>query len=135
MALDPVSALLEVGSKVIDRVWPDSTKAAEAKLELLKLQTSGELQAIAGQLEVNREEARNPSIFVSGWRPFIGWICGVALTYQYLLRPIISLSGELSGHPIPDVPGLDDNLWELLLGLLGLGGLRTFEKVKGVART
>ena len=72
MALDPVSALLNIGSQVIERVWPDPTQAAQAKLELFKLQQSGELTQIAGQLEINKAEAQNPNLFVSGWRPAIG---------------------------------------------------------------
>jgi len=72
MSLDPVTALLDIGGKVIDRLWPDPTQAANAKLELFKLQQSGELAQIAGQLEINKVEAANPSVFVSGWRPFVG---------------------------------------------------------------
>ena len=133
MALDPVSALLDIGGKVIDRVWPDPTQAAQAKLELFKLQQSGELTQIAGQLEINKAEAQNPNIFVSGWRPAIGWVCAFALLYQYLAKPLGEGIAAALGHPIPTLPGLDENLWQLLLGMLGLGGLRTFEKVQGVA--
>jgi hypothetical protein len=71
MALDPVTALLDVGGKVIDRLWPDPLQAAQAKLELIKLQQSGELAQIAGQLEINKAEAASPSPFTSGWRPFV----------------------------------------------------------------
>lgn len=133
MSLDPVTAILDVGSKVIDRLWPDPTQAAQAKLELFKLQQSGELAQLTGQLEINKTEAANASVFVSGWRPAIGWICGAALAYQYLVRPIVSWGVIAAGHPLPAMPGLDENLWQLLLGMLGLGGLRTFEKVNGVA--
>ena len=133
MALDPVSALLDIGGKVIDRVWPDPTQAAQAKLELFKLQQSGELTQIAGQLEINKAEASNPNLFVSGWRPAIGWVCAFALFYQYLAKPLGEGIAASLGHPLPTLPGLDENLWQLLLGMLGLGGLRTFEKVQGVA--
>mgnify|MGYP006267119225 FL=1 len=134
MALDPVSALLDIGSKVIDRLWPDPTQAAQAKLELFKLQQSGELTQIAGQLEINKVEASNPNLFVSGWRPAIGWVCAFALFYQYLAKPLGEGIAAALGHPLPTLPGLDDNLWQLLLGMLGLGGLRTFEKVQGVTK-
>ena len=134
MALDPVSALLNIGSQVIERVWPDPTQAAQAKLELFKLQQSGELTQIAGQLEINKAEAQNPNLFVSGWRPAIGWVCAFALFYQYLAKPLGEGIAAALGHPLPTLPGLDDNLWQLLLGMLGLGGLRTFEKVQGVAK-
>ena len=133
MALDPISAALDIGGKLIDRLWPDAVQAAAAKLELIKLQQSGELAEMTGQLDINKIEAGNPALFVSGWRPFIGWVCGVALAYQYLVRPLsVGISAAI-GHPIPDMPGLDNNLWELMFGLLGLGTLRTYEKTKGVA--
>lgn len=133
MALDPVTAILDIGGKVIDRLWPDPTQAAQAKLELFKLQQSGELAQITGQLEINKAEAANASVFVSGWRPAIGWICGAALAYQYIIRPVVSWGVIAAGHPLPPMPGLDENLWQLLLGMLGLGGLRTFEKINNVA--
>ena len=134
MAFDPVSAALDIGGKLIDRLWPDPTQAAAAKLELLKLQQSGDLAQITGQLEINKAEAQNSSVFVAGWRPAIGWVCAMALFYQYLVRPIAQGAFAAAGHPLPPLVGLDDNLWQLLLGMLGLGGLRTYEKVQGVSK-
>lgn len=134
MSFDPISAALDIGGKVIDRLWPDPVQAATAKLELFKLQQSGELAQIAGQLEINKVEAASSSTFVAGWRPAIGWVCAMALFYQYLARPIAQGAFAAAGHPLPPLVGLDDNLWQLLLGMLGLGGLRTYEKTQGVAR-
>lgn len=125
MALDPVTALLDIGSKVLDRLFPDPTQAANAKFELFKLQQSGELAQIAGQLKINEEEAKNPNVWVSGWRPAIGWVCATALAFQYIVRPLL-IAFEVTAN----VPGLDDTLWQLLFGMLGLGTLRTIEKVK-----
>ena len=133
MAFDPISAALDIGGKLIDRLWPDPTQAAAAKLELLKLQQSGDLAQITGQMDINKAEAQNASVFVSGWRPFIGWVCGSALAYQYLLRPLAMGIAASVGHPIAPLPGLDSNLWELMFGMLGIGTLRTVEKMKGVA--
>lgn len=128
MALDPVSAVLDIGGKLIDRLWPDPTKAAEAKLELIKLQQSGELSVITGQLEINKVEAANTSWFVAGWRPYIGWICGTGLGYEFLLRP---LANGLLGDPSRFI-GLDTGtLLTLLIGMLGLGTMRTYEKATG----
>jgi len=133
MSLDPVTAVLTVGGKLIDRLWPDPTVATVAKLELIKLQQSGELSAIAGQLEINKIEAANPSIFVSGWRPLIGWICGVALLYSFLGQPLLSWASLNFGYQQP--PNLDmGTLITLLAGMLGLSGLRTAEKINGVGR-
>jgi len=91
MALDPVTAMLDIGGKVIDRLWPDPLQAAQAKLELIKLQQSGDLAQIAGQLEINEAEAASPNAFTSGWRPFIGWTFGVGFAVQFVAGPV----GEL----------------------------------------
>ena len=133
MAFDPVSAALEIGGKVIDRLWPDPAQAAAAKLELMKLQQSGELQMVMGQLKVNEVEAASNSVFVAGWRPFIGWVCGMAFAYKFILAPFGVFVLTATGHPIT-LPVLDfTEMSTLLFGMLGLGGMRTLEKVKGVA--
>lgn len=132
MALDPVTAVLEVGSKLIDRFWPDPATRDAAKLELLKSQQSGELAAMANettlakmQTDVNAVEAASPDLFVSGWRPYIGWICGTGLGYQFLVYPILIAF-------IPKIVPLDmGTLLTLLVGMLGLGAMRTTEKLQG----
>ena len=123
-----VDALLGLGGKLIDKLIPDPVARDAARLELLKLQQSGDLAAMLAQTEINKVEAANASVFVAGWSPAIGWVCAMAMGYQYLLRPFL-----VAYHPALAFPGLDDNLWQLLAGMLGLGGLRTFEKVNGVA--
>jgi hypothetical protein len=133
--MDPITAALGLGSKLIERFFPDPAQADAAKLELLKLQQSGELAQIAGQHEVNKIEAASSSLFVAGWRPAVGWVCASALAYVYLLYPLLLWAAAI-WWPAGKPPVLvnDGMLMELLLGLLGLGGLRTFEKLKGVAR-
>lgn len=135
-----IGSVLDFGSKIIDRVWPDPTQAAAAKLELFKAQQAGDFKEMdqafeiaKAQIGVNQTEAGNASTFVAGWRPFIGWVCGFALAYQYLLRPLVSWGVLAAGHQLPSMPGLDDNLWQLMMGMLGMGGLRSYEKIKGVA--
>jgi hypothetical protein len=133
MALDPLSALLDIGGKVIDRVWPDPEKAAAAKLELFKMQQSGELAAIAGQMEINKVEAANPSVFVSGWRPAIGWVCGAGFAIQFVVGPLAEWGSAFYGTPIK-FPTMDTGtMMPLLFGMLGLSGLRTAEKIQQVA--
>jgi len=92
---DAVSAGLQIGGKLIDRLWPDPAQAAAAKLELLKMQQSGELAQLAadtdvikGQIAVNQAEAANASIFVSGWRPAVGWMCAAGVGTQFLVGPL-----------------------------------------------
>lgn len=132
MSLDPVTAILDVSGKIIERIWPDPAQAASAKFELFKLQQSGELSAIAGQLAINQAEATNPSLFVSGWRPFVGWVCGFGLVYSFIGQPLLSWASATWAFAIP--PTLDvSTLVTVLGGMLGLSGLRTFEKLNGVA--
>lgn len=127
MALDPLTAVMDIGGKLIDRLWPDPSQRDAAKLELMKLQQSGELAEIAGQLEINKIEAANANIWVSGWRPGIGWVCGAGLAYQFLFYPI-AISW------LPKIVSLDmGTLLTLLAGMLGFGGMRTAEKLSGVA--
>ena len=133
MSLDPISAALDLGNTLISRIFPDPAQANQAKLELLKLQQSGDLATMTAQTDINKEEAKSSSLFVSGWRPAIGWVCALALAYQYLIRPLAGTVASIFEITIPVLPGLDDNLWQLMMGMLGMGGLRTFEKVQGVA--
>jgi hypothetical protein len=127
MILDSV---LNIGAKILDRVIPDKAEREKAQAELVKMQLNGELSQLAGQLEINKAEASHQSVFVAGWRPFIGWVCGVALCYQFVLRPVITWAVPSLGYTVAEMPGLDDNLWELMFGMLGLGGLRSYEKIK-----
>jgi hypothetical protein len=133
MALDPITAVLDIGSKVIDRLWPDPAQAAAAKLELYKLQQSGELQQIMGQLEINKAEAASPSVFVSGWRPFIGWVCGIACAWNWVGISVAKVIAAFFQYPIVLTPADLSEMLPVLMGMLGLGVLRTAEKMKGVA--
>ena len=133
MSLDPLSAILDIGSKVIDRVWPDPTAAAAAKLELFKLQQSGELQMMVSQMDINTEEAQSPSMFVSGWRPFIGWVCGAACAWNWIGLKVALFVAAYFGKELHLAPADIGEMMPVLLGMLGLGGLRTMEKIQGVA--
>lgn len=126
MAIDPLTAGVDLASTVINKIWPDKSAAEAAQL-------AAAVALVQGQMDVNRAEAASPNAFTSGWRPAIGWVCGLALLFQYILRPLLMWYGVITGHQWPPLPGIDDNLWQLMLGMLGLGGLRTFEKTKGVA--
>lgn len=134
--------LLDLGGKLIGRLFPDPAEASKAQMELLKMQQSGELAQLAsdtdlakGQLAVNAAEAANASLFVAGWRPFIGWLCGLGLFYEFLLQPLLPWAVSLAiGKAVTALPALSgETLMTLLFGMLGLGGLRTVEKVKGKA--
>ena len=133
MSLDPISAVLDLGNTLISRIFPDPSQAAEAKLKLLELQESGELARITAQTDINKAEASNTSVFVSGWRPFVGWVCGSGFALHYLLIPIANFILVATGHKEVVLTFDMQTLLTLLFGLLGLGGYRTYEKVQGVA--
>jgi hypothetical protein len=134
-----LSSIFDIGRSILDRVFPDPQQRASAELELLKAQQEGafremdaELQRSLAQTNVNAIEAANPNLFVSGWRPAIGWIGASALAYHYLLRPLVPWLCNATGHPVPDMPGLDGGLFELVSLMLGMGGLRTLDKRKAL---
>ncbi len=119
-------SLLPVVGKILDKVIPDVNARAKAKIALEAAGQSGELDLLLGQLEINKIEAASKSLFVAGWRPFIGWVCGIGLMYNILLSPFLDIWFEM--------PSVDPSLlYPVLMGMLGLGGMRSFEKVKKVA--
>ena len=126
MALDPLTAGIDLATVAINKIWPDKSAAEAAQL-------AAAVAVVQGQLDINKTEAASSSAFTSGWRPAIGWVCAAALACQYIARPLVAWAGIVTGHPLPQLPGIDDNLWQLLTAMLGLGSLRSLEKVKGVA--
>jgi hypothetical protein len=137
-----IPAVLEAGIKVIERIFPDPADAAKAKIELFKLEQTGELASIQAevelgkaQAEINVTEAGSEDKFRSRWRPAIGWVCAVGLCYQFLLRPFLILILVLSDVAVDySVFDLDiATLTTIVFGMLGLGYYRTMEKKSGVS--
>jgi hypothetical protein len=126
-------------AKVIDKLIPDPQAKAQAQLDLLKLQQAGEFKELDAdlalkleQIKVNAIEAQSTDFFRGGWRPFVGWVCGTGLAVQFLLAPLATWAAALYGHAVA-FPTLDmGTLMTLLGGLLGLGGMRTAEKIQGI---
>lgn len=137
----PLIPILEIGSKIFDKLFPDPEKKAAAELELYKLQQSGVFKEIEiaaqqtmAQVAVNAEEAKSASVFVSGWRPFVGWIGGLGLAYVAILEPIARFVATVYFKYDGAFPVIDTTVsLQVLLGMLGLGGMRSLEKIKGVA--
>lgn len=119
--------LLQLGSQLIERWIPDKAAQAKAEMDLLKLAGEQDFQTTIKQIEVNIQEAQHQSIFVAGWRPFVGWICGLGLAYQAILHNLIEWLSGIYGFPVPPAPDSDVLIY-VLGGLLGLGALRTYEK-------
>jgi len=122
----PVQALLAVGERLIEHFFPDVEARDKARSQLVELIQSSDL----AQMQVNAVEASSRNLFVAGWRPAAGWICVTALGYQFLARPLIIIFAP-PGTPAPELDGM---LFELLFGLLGLAGLRSFDKLKGLTK-
>jgi hypothetical protein len=118
---------------LVTRTIPDPTLKEQLRQELAQAQLAADTDLAKAQAAINQTEAANPNLFVSGWRPFVGWVCGLGLAYAFLIKPIASpLIQKWSGVPME---ALDvGTLLTLLFGMLGLGGMRTVEKLSGVAR-
>ncbi len=134
-------ALLAIATKLIDNLIPDPVAAAEAKLKAMELAQRGELavlnaetQIAVGQAEINKIDAGSNSMFRAGWRPAAGWVCVLGLGVEFVLRPLLPWALSLFGKTFPSIPAMDmETLMGLLFALLGLGGYRAYEKVKGKA--
>jgi hypothetical protein len=140
-----LSGLFEIGKGIINRLFPDPAQASAAQLELLKMQQNGDLAQLAAdtdlaklQIQVNIEEAKHANIFVSGWRPAVGWCCAAAFAYSYVLLPFLQFvvftfgTAEMAAQ-LKLAPALElSEMVPVLFGMLGLSGLRTAERIKGV---
>ena len=128
-------ALLNPITSIIDKILPDKAANDAAKAQLLSMQLTGDIQAQLAQIEVNKTEAASQSIFVAGWRPFVGWACGGAFVYAFIIQPfaqflLVAFHANFDPSKLPNL-----NLAEMmpvLLGMLGLAGMRTAEKIQGV---
>jgi hypothetical protein len=132
MALDPLSSVLDFGKAIIERFIPDPKAKAEAVQQLAAMQQSGDLAVMAQQANINAIEAASPDKFTSRWRPFVGWVCGAALALSMVILPLSVQIASIVGHPVPMVQLDTSMLGTLLLSMLGMGGLRTYEKLNNV---
>jgi len=134
----PLGAILDIGSKLVDKFFPDPAQAEQAKLKLLEMQQTGELAQLAAatdlaklQIQTNLEEAKSTNWFVAGWRPFVGWICGAGLAYVAIFEPIARFVAKVFFNYAGDFPVINTDLtMQVLMGVLGLGAMRSVEKVK-----
>ncbi len=120
---EPISKPIDAIGNALDKVFTSDEERKKLDNVLPKL-----------QIELNKIEAGHRSLFVAGWRPFIGWSCGVGLCYAWFLRPLIRDVGFMFGFDLSFVDFDTDNMMQLVIALLGLGGLRTYEKIAGKTR-
>ena len=141
MDITGIGSVFDFLGKAADKIWPNADEANKAKLAMLQAQQAGELAGLAQEFELmksqiaaNAVQAASPNVFVSGPRPFIMWVCGVALAYVTLLEPTARFVATVAFQYAGSFPVIDTTLTtQLLFALLGLGGMRTAEKFKGVA--
>ena len=128
MGLDAtgLGAISDLAGTVINKIWPD-------KSETEKQQLAAAVMVVQGQLDINKVEASNPSVFVSGWRPALGWICGAACAWNWIGLPIFKVALAFTAYKIEVSPANMTEMMPILMGMLGLGGLRTLEKINNVA--
>ena len=130
-----LTSLIGPVSGILDKVIEDKDQKAKLAHELATMADTYAQQALLAQLEINKAEAASGSVFKGGWRPFVGWVCGIALLYHFILSPLILFGITLTGIEIPPIPAFDmGSLMTVLMGMLGLGGLRTYEKQKGLTK-
>ena len=130
-----LASLIQPVSQILDKAIPDQDLKRKLSHELATMADQHAQRALLAQLEINKAEAASGRLFKGGWRPFVGWVCGVAFCYHFILQPVIVFIVALTGAAIPDLPEFQMNtLLTVLGGLLGIGGLRTYEKQKGLTK-
>jgi hypothetical protein len=136
MAL-PFAALIPVLGPAVKKVFdliPDPNARAKAEAEFNQQVLAAVVEEGRDNREINKVEAAHRSVFVAGWRPAFGWVGVAAVVFEFLVRPFWVWSAAVWFPGAPEPPGLGGMLWELVFGMLGIGGLRTFEKCRGISR-
>lgn len=138
MSLDPLTAAFDLGKIAIEKIWPDPTKRARELLKLETLKQRGDIevlnahvQLMLGQISINLKEAEHKSLFVAGWRPAVGWVCVTIMAFNYLGVYMLEYAAMYHDLEIPARMDMGE-LWPVLLGMLGIGTMRSFDKRNGV---
>jgi hypothetical protein len=130
-----LDTILKPVERLLDKWVPDADTKVKLAHDIATMAERHAQEIALAQIEVNKAEAASTSLFKGGWRPFIGWTCGTAFAYHFVLQPVLVFALVAFGQPVPDLPKFEmDALMTVLFGMLGLGGLRTFEKFKGVSK-
>ena len=130
-----INTLVGPVTGLLDKFVEDKDQKAKLAHEIATMSDTHAQQALLAQLEINKAEAASGSLFKGGWRPFIGWISGIAFAYHFVLQPLLVFVLTASGVDLPELPEFDmSTLLTVLGGMLGIGGLRTYEKQKGLTK-
>ena len=130
---DAIKSVANLGETIVDKIWVDADTETKLKAKAMAAEMQNEFNLLLGQISVNKIEAKSDSLFKSGWRPFIGWVCGLGLAYASIIEPLLrfialSVFGYVGVFPVIDTT----ITMQILMGMLGLGGMRSFEKHKKV---
>ena len=130
-----LSTLIGPATELAGKFIADKDQAAKLAHELSTMADKHSHEAMLSQIEVNKAEASSGSVFKGGWRPFIGWVCGAAFAYHFVIQPFILFGVAVAGVQIPELPTFDmGSLMTVMMGMLGLGGLRSYEKKQGLTK-
>ena len=130
--MNPITSIIDLVTTVVSRVFPDKTETEKQRLAVELQTTLAQVNLDLAQIEVNKEEAKNPNFWVAGARPAVMWVGVAILVWTYLARPIIEFTAAATGHQLPPLPNLNMDIMPVVMGLLGLGTMRTVERLKGV---
>ncbi len=130
-----ITSLIGPVSGILDKVIEDKDQKAKLAHEIATMSDTHAQQALLAQLEINKAEAASGSLFKGGWRPCVGWVCAIAFFYHFVGQPVIIFILTVTGVEIPELPNFNMNtLLTVLGGMLGIGGLRSYEKQKGLTK-
>ena len=130
-----LQALIGPVTGLLDKFIPDADQKAKLAHEIATMSEKHAQEALLAQLEINKAEAASGSIFKGGWRPAVGWTCAIAFLYHFILKDLIIFGCVIAGVVLPELPEFDmGTLLTVLGGMLGIGGLRTYEKQKGLTK-
>ncbi len=130
-----IGAVADLAKDLVNRFFPSKTEEEKANMSLILATMQNQMAMNQGQMDIDKTEAASPSLFVSGWRPMVGWVCGSACAWNWVGLPIAKFGLAIFGKVLAVAPADLTQMLPLLLGLLGMGALRTYEKTQGVART
>jgi hypothetical protein len=128
-----IGSIADLASSVIGKIWPDKTQAEKDQMAQAMVIIQGQIAAQQSQIDTNKVEAASTNLFVSGWRPFVGWVCGSACAWNWVGLPLANFITAILHRPLAMAPADLTQMLPLLLGMLGMGAIRMTEKLNGVA--
>jgi len=132
MDLTGIGSVADLASGIIGKIWPDKTQQEKDQMAQALALLQGQIAMNTGQMDIDKAEAQSPRLFVSGWRPFVGWVCGSACAWNWVGLPVVLFVARAAGHPVDVKPADLTQMLPLLMGMLGMGALRTYERLNGV---